>query len=244
MTSICHGLLALMWLLFAPTASADGIAVATLNSADHRLHETHEPEVNVSGNVIVGVMATSAGAGLAADLLGMRTPEPGKLQVCLRVTSRDGAYMSRNEYSVELAEATVFRLPYDSTMRDVLDSYATQDGAIAVSATAGDCAAAATAGFYVPAKLDPDNAALDAGTVTIFINGFDATDVYYQVTGTGPDDIIDCHYIEEGRHTAYNFSCVVPVELLDDAGTGQIEISREIYGRELDPVTVRLLSTR
>ena len=231
-------------LLAMPPAVCDEILQAKLVNKDNRFHEVHEPEVNVSGNVIVGVMSASACKALTDNSLGIQSYQTGDVKVCLKVTSRDGAYMSRNEYSVNVAAPSVINLPYQSGIQDVVDAYAEHQGAIAVSATIGECDQSATADFYLPAKLDQGSATLKNGSLSIYINGFDATDVFYHIAGTGPDEIFDCNYIEEGRHTAYNFSCEIPGDRLAGPGPREIEISREVYGRELQPVTVRLLSSR
>ena len=202
------------------------------------------PEVNVSGNVIVGVMSTSMFGALTENTIGIQSSITGNKKICLKVTSRDGSYMSQNELSVDVTAPTIIYLPYESNMRDIVKSYAETPGAIAVSATNGDCDHSATADFYLPAKLDQENATLKTHNLSIYINGFDATDVFYHIAGTDPDITYDCHYIEEGRHTAYNFSCEIAGELLAESSLRDIQILREVYGRELKPVTIRLLSTR
>lgn len=222
---------------------ASDVLKAELVNQDNRFHEVHEPEVNVSGNVVVGVMTTSVSAALIENSVGILSPNAGTTKVCLKVTSRDGAYRSQNEYSVEAAAPTVVYLPYQSGMKKIVRRYAGQKGAIAVSATYGECAKSATADFYLPAKLDQDNATLVADNVSVFINGFDATDVFYNVAGQSTQATYDCHFIEEGRHTAYNFVCEIPVELLYGSGSKEIAIFREVYGRELGSIAIRLMST-
>ncbi|MEA2081105.1 MAG: hypothetical protein U9P00_14900 [Pseudomonadota bacterium] len=216
---------------------------AKLNNENNKFHEVHEPEVNVSGNVVVGVMSTSAGDALREDSLGIQSSETGDKKICLKVTSRDGAYMSQNEYLVNVTALTPIYLPYQSDMKKIIGGYE-QQGAIAVSATIGDCEHSAKAAFYLPAKLDKGNAKLNTGNLSIYINGFDATDVFYHIAGSDSDQLIDCNYIEEGRHTAYNFSCEITGEQLDEPGPLEIKILREVYGRELVPdMVVRLLPT-
>jgi len=135
-------------------------------------------------------------------------------------------------------------LPYQSDMQKVIEGYEEHQGAIAVSATIGDCDHSAKADYYLPARLDKGNAKLDTGNLSIYINGFDATDVFYQIAGSDSDGPIDCNYIEKGRHTAYNFSCEITGVQLDEPGPLEIRILREVYGRELVPdMVVRLLPT-
>jgi len=235
----CLSVLAL--LLVTQPAVCGEFLEAKLDNANKVFHEVHEPEVNVSGNVVVGVMSTSAGDALRKDALGIQPSETGDKKICLKVTSRDGAYMSQNEYSVNVTALKPIYLPYQSDMEKIIKGYE-QQGAIAVSATIGDCEHSAKADFYLPAKLDKGNAQLNTGNLSIYINGFDATDVFYHIAGSDSDQLIDCNYIEEGRHTAYNFSCEITGEQLDKPGPLEIKILREVYGRELVPdMMVRLL---
>jgi|GEM_PF-811819 hypothetical protein len=205
------------------------------------LVEHHAPEVAVSGNVIVGVMAASASRALAQDLLAIRAPDSGSTTICLKVTSRDGTYTSRNEYSSDSAPA-VLRLPYRSRLEEVLEQYTGKPGHIAITASRGNCVQSAPADYYLPSVVDAKTGELDSAPLSIFINGFDATDVYYRIAGA--NEISDCHYIEEGRHTAYNFSCEIAEVPGGTSLPLTVEIMREVYGRELEPLTIRILATR
>jgi hypothetical protein len=207
------------------------------------LLEHHAPEVKVSGNIIVGVMGASAYQALTSDLLAIRSPDTGIATLCLKVTSRDGAYTSRNDYRSDTAPA-ILRLPYHSRMQDTLGRYASKPGYIAITATRGDCDISAPSDYYLPLAIDSDRGELTGGPVSIYINGFDATDVYYRLTGAGDGEFTDCHYIEEGRHTAYNFSCEIPELPSGTASPLTVEILREVYGRELEPLTINILATR
>ena len=224
-------------LLQLPLALADGAIPATLDG--NKLFETHDPEVKVSGNVIVGVMVAGAYRGLSKDLLGIRPPDAGDQAVCLKVTSRDGAYMSENNYGVKISKSDIVYLPYESNLTRVVEQYS-EPGSIAISATQGNCEQAATAAYFLPALLDEKRDTLESGDLSIYINGFDATDVAYRFIEPVTTSLEYCDYIKEGRHTAYNFSCVIPRNEIPLAGKITIEIAREVYGRELDPLTFRL----
>ena len=224
-------------LLQLPLALADGAIPATLDG--NKLFETHDPEVKVSGNVIVGVMVAGAYQGLSKDLLGIRPPDAGDKAVCLKVTSRDGAYMSENNYGVKISQSDIVYLPYVSNLTSIVEEYS-EPGSIAISATQGNCEQAATAAYFLPALLNEKRENLESGDLSIYINGFDATDVAYRIIESGTD-LDDCDYIKEGRHTAYNFSCVIPRDKIPEADEITIEIAREVYGRELDSLTFRLL---
>jgi hypothetical protein len=235
------GLFGLACMVLAGVANSADFITADLADGS-TFHEVHEPEVNVSGNIIVGVMSTTALEGLRKDTIGIQALDIDTDTVCLRVTSRDGSYLSQNEYTVDVSKPSVVNLPYHTGMPDIIRHYTTDMGTIAVTATTGPCARAATAAYYLPTRLDRDKGTLDTGNVSIYINGFDATDVFFQFTDGDDDEFFDCEYIEEGRHTAYNFSCQVPSERLSASSTRTLEISREVYGRELEPVSIKLLS--
>ena len=243
-SSILPFLAVLAHLLATQPAIGDEYLTASLVNENNKFHEVHEPEVNVSGNVIVGVMWASAHGALTEDSLGILPSETGDEKVCLKVTSRNGAYVSRNEYSYNVAAQRPIYLPYKSRMPEIIKGYEEHKGAIAVSATSGDCDNSANADYYLPANLDKKKAKLETGKLSIYINGFDATDIFYHISGTDDDQFVDCNYIEEGRHTAYNFSCEITSDHLSEPDALEIKIFREVYGRELTPnLVVRLLPT-
>ena len=226
-------------LLQLPLALAGGIT-AKLDGGE--LLETHDPEVKVSGNVIVGVMVSGARQGLLKKQLGIQSADAGDTAICLKVTSRDGAYMSENTYRAEVPDPAPVYLPYQSNLPAVVEKYALEQGDLAMTATAGNCEQAATADYFLPATMDSKGERLESGDLSIYINGFDATDVYYRIIESGTEVPTDCDYIEKGRHTAYNFSCTIKLDGSRPSGPMKVEISREVYGRELDPVTINLLA--
>jgi hypothetical protein len=222
-----------------PLVLAAGFISADLDGK--KLLETHDPEVKVSGNIIVGVMVSSAYQGLLKDQLGIQLPDAGDKTVCLKVTSRDGAYMSENNYNVKAPTPTIVYLPYQSGLHDVVVDYTSQQDSIAITTMEGKCHQPTTTDYFLPTILNKENATLEDGNLSIYINGFDATDVSYKIIESGTEDLFDCDYIEEGKHTAYNFTCDISRHELPSSGPATIEISREVYGRELVPVRFRLL---
>jgi hypothetical protein len=228
-------------LLQLPLALAGGIT-AELDGGE--LLETHDPEVKVSGNVIVGVMVSGTRQGLLKGQLGIQSPNAGDMAVCLKVTSRDGAYMSENTYRAKVPESNPdpVYLPYQSNLSAIVERYAREQGDLAMTATDGNCEQTTTAKYFLPAPLDSKGESMESGDLLIFINGFDATDVYYRIIGSDTEAPTDCDYIEEGKHTAYNFSCTIELDGSQSSGPMKVEISREVYGRELDPVTINLLA--
>ncbi len=226
-------------LLSTSIAHCAEIIDATLDAG---LMEKHEPEVKVSGNVIVGVMSSSANHGLMKNLLAVQsTAENAGRTLCLKVTSRDGIYTSTNKYSLGSSLDAIIRLPYKSSYQSVINEYSRSKGDVAMTTAFGSCDQAATGDYYLPAKLNRKKQSLSSGSISIYVNGFDATDVSFELN---KEDIFqDCEYIEEGRHTAYNFVCEIPKSLISKSGYPlAVEISREAFGRELSQTTINIFA--
>lgn len=213
--------------------AAEPISAERLNDP---FDEVYRPEVQVSGNVIVGVMSAGAQDALASDRLTVAS-DAGFAggEVCLRATSNDGIYSSRNHYRIpETAQPVAVRLPYESGMEDVLAGYSV--GQIAISVAAGDCAGNA-GGTYLVASSGDGNT---DDPVLIYLNSFGATDVFVQAGEDGTPQ--PCAYLSEGRRTTYDFICRL-APALPEAGPGgrQVTILRERFGREQPAVVFRLV---
>lgn len=235
------GILGLLCCLgISPVNGADVINAVLLSSG---LQEKLEPDVNVSGNIIVGVMFSSAHLGLISNTLAIQPSRTKTDEICLKTTSRDGAYTSENLFRGKGKPQDILYLPYESKYPDVLKNYPGDADSVAITATAGECSQSKTADYYLPGRLDGRNQKLYGQGIRIYINGFDATDVSYQLEGIQnwlPAK--DCDYIEEGRHTAYNFTCKVEEVAVNVANPVTVRILREVYGRELEPVTFKILA--
>lgn len=206
--------------------------------------ETIHPEVNVSGNIIVGVMMSSAFKGLFDGELALAPAAFSSGQeVCLNVVSRDGSYTSTNNYLINTTTPNYKQLPYHSKHKKLLLKFSEDDAAL--SATAHSCEQSSS-DYFVPVaieKTENDARRLLPGELVVYVNGFDATDVYYEVHLDDTPVVKDCDYISKGRHTAYNFICRIDI-------TGQkntelpVSIHREVYGRELPSIDINVLGTR
>jgi len=236
------GILGLLFCLGISPAYGAEVIDAVL---DGKFHEKLEADVNVSGNIIVGVMISSAHLGLTSDALAILPSGASTTQVCLKITTRDGAYTSENLFIGKGDPKDILHLPYQSKYLKVLNSYPSDAGNVAITATSGECSQSKTADYYLPGRLDSDNQLPDTEGIRIYINGFDATDVSYQLKGAQewlPAE--DCDYIEEGRHTAYNFACEI-AEFPENVATPvSVRILREVYGRDLEPVTFKILAVK
>lgn len=191
--------------------------------------EVYQPEVQVSGNVIVGLMSVTAQEALARDRLAVRAAAEGT-EVCVRATTNDGIYSSRNHYRLPEASGEVVRLPYRSDRVDVLSGYA--EGDIAISVTLGGCDTAASDTYLVASAMDGD----PAEPVRLLLNSFGATDVFVAMPGS--EALTPCEYLSEGRRTTYDFVCTL--EAGAAALDGTVTIIRERFGREQPAVEFRL----
>ncbi len=193
--------------------------------------ESYQPEVSVSGNVIVGVMTMAAAGAMLKDEISVHSvAHAGSDEVCLRVASRDGIYTSKNIYSVPGETTGPVRLPYRSSLTDVVEKYG--DDEIAIAATVGNCDSGSAEYFLLSATSESAPSDL-----VIYLNSFGATDVYYQVDS----DIEDCEYISEGRRTTYDFIC-----RLDSIAAGEalpVTIIRERFGREQPSVEITIVGS-
>ena len=234
------GILGLLWCLCLTPAQGAEVIDAVLDGA---FHEKLEADVNVSGNIIVGVMISSAHLGLTRDALAILPAGTDTTGLCLKITSRDGTYTSENQFRREGNPGAILRLPYQSRYLETLNNYSRDDGSVAITATSGNCHQTAGLDYFLPVYLEQRNRPRDAEGIRIYINGFDATDVSYQLQGpAGWLPPQDCDYIEEGRHTAYNFSCEITAIPENAASPVTVKILREVYGRELEPVSFRILA--
>ncbi len=221
----------LIYLIALMPAIAAASEPTTANLLSKPFFESYQPEVNVSGHVIVGVMSTNAVQSLAIDRIGVQTTTLTEgLEVCLRATSSDGIYSSRNHYQVPAATSGSVHLPYLSEMTKIIDEY--QIGNLAISANVGDCDHSSS-DYYVVIPVDataPEN-------THIYLNSFGATDVFYEVVGTNGAPKA-CEYVSEGRRTTFDFYCTLPVV---ESSEMQINIIRERFGREQPGVELKIL---
>lgn len=242
----CVALALALWLAGAQAELVDATLVAS--SEKQPLLEKYDPEVKVSGNVVVGVMIASAYNGLSENQLAISPGETlQESKVCLQITSRDGAYTSRNNYTVALANSEdSVKLPYESQYPNILAEYK-EEGGLAVTATSGSCKQSGRDTYYLPHLWETQDLQRTSKpwSASIYINGFEATDVYYTFE-KGKGEPRDCTYIEEGRHTVFNFICEVHVaDIPKKVGSPlKLNILREVYGRELEPITIKVLAVR
>lgn len=191
--------------------------------------ENYEPEVSVSGNVVVGIMTTAAAAAITSDQVAVSaSAEASGQHICLKAASRDGIYTSRNVYAVPDGAAGNVRLPYRSKLADVVRDYGEHE--VALSATVGDCDSGAS--DYV---LLGSTSTGESDAAVMYLNSFGATDVFVEIDG----EIEPCEYISEGRRTTFDFICTLNVSAGD--GAVAITIIRERFGREQPSIALRLI---
>ena len=187
-------------LLFCLSVAASAQDTVSAELVRDPFVESYEPEVSVSGNVVVGIMTTAAAAAITSDQIAITaTADTGGQHLCLKATSRDGIYTSRNVYALP-SEAGNVRLPYRSKLADVVDDYGEHE--IALSATVGDCDSGASDYFLLGSAADGDTA-----RAVMYVNSFGATDVFVDAGG----EINTGEYISEGRRTTFDVSCPLAI---------------------------------
>jgi hypothetical protein len=222
-----RSLLPLLLLPLAQPLTAQQAAIAELLSTP--FGESYQPDVAVSGNVIVGVMTAGAAAGIVDNAIIVHADGAAEhATLCLRAASRDGIYTSKNLYALPAGVEGVVVLPYPSTQEDVVRQYA--DDEIALAATSGNCDEGTTE-FY----LVTGSQAQAATEVVVYVNSFGATDVLYHID----DEPSSCQYIDEGRRTTYDFIC--HLDGIPSGAATAVTIIRERFGREQPAVTFQLI---
>lgn len=219
--------LLLLLLLLAEPLPAQQAPIAELLSIP--FVESYQPDVAVSGNVIVGVMSAGAAAGIVDKAIIVRADGAAEhTTLCLRAASRDGIYTSKNLYALPAGVEGVVVLPYPSTRDDVVRKYA--DDEVALAATSGTCDAGSTDFYPVTGSQEQL-----ASEVVVYVNSFGATDVLYEID----DEPIACQYIDEGRRTTFDFIC--HLDGIPSGAATAVTIIRERFGREQPAVKFQLI---
>ena len=196
-------------------------------------YERMNPDVDVSGSVLVGISTGDSFNG--TDLKALAISATGSVDaVCLTVQSIDGVYASRNEYTISsLNDMTItVRLPYDqSAFLDELTRY--RDGELALAVYEGGCNQGKTDLRAIPvARLD----ALTTKDLRIYVNSLGATDVF-----VGVDQVEGHCRLVTGRSTLFDHICDIDLALLKPSAEGhRVLIERERFGRVLPSTSVRI----
>lgn len=214
-------------ILSTSAAAQEPISADLLNEP---LFESVQPEVGVSGQVIVGVMTPAAGAAILKDEIAVHPAAAPGQELCLRVASRDGIYTSRNTYGLPDEDRRPVLLPYSSEHLDFLKSYRSEE--IAMTATLGNCDADGSRYLVVRGMNEPDNASVD-----VFLNSFGATDVFFQLG----EEVERCEYLSEGRRTTFDYVCRVGA--IRGSENVPVTIMRERFGREQPAIEISIAGT-
>jgi hypothetical protein len=198
-------------------------------------NERLNPDVVVSGSVVVGVSSTASFDGAGLTQLAVY-PVARPTLVCLTVESHDGVYSARNEYAVsgDVSAGAPVQLPYDSSKYlQELAGYA--DQSIALRATQSPCADAVRATAVLPLQRMGH---LAERALRFYVNSMGATDVFIS-TDT---DEGSCRLVP-GRQTSFDYLCEISMPDLTDANSTplRVRVERERYGRPLPVAEVEIL---
>ncbi|MCP4300057.1 MAG: hypothetical protein GY783_05700 [Gammaproteobacteria bacterium] len=195
--------------------------------------ENVDPEVSVSGNVVVGIMTEAAMLAIKKDQIAINAgADSGGQHLCLKGASRDGIYTSSNVYKLPDDAAGNVHLPYNkhSTEQKVVRSFLEHE--IAFSATAGECDSGKTV-YYLLGNA----AANEVESALMYLNSFGATDVLVEIDDKPAKT---CEYISEGRRTTFDFICRLGA-LHFGNGAVKVKIIRERFGREQPSISLQLI---
>ena len=216
--------------LFCMSATAMAQEPVSAVPASDPLLETYQPEVSVSGNVVVGVMSASLANSILSNEISARSSVTSSDELCLRVASRDGIYTSKNTYTLPESPGGAVHLPYETKLDHVIEEYGMDE--IVMAATVGDCDSGSAA-YLLLAAVNDDT----PSDVAIYVNSFGATDVFFEAGS----DAEPCEYISEGRRTTYDFICRIG-QIAGDRNQ-DVTIIRERFGREQPAVELTIVNT-
>ena len=196
--------------------------------------ENYQPDVDVSGNVIVGVMTDVASGAIASDEIALLANAAAAGEsVCLRASSQDGIYTSRNVYQLPENPDGRVPLPYQSSMEKVVKQYREE---IALAATTGECDSGSN-DYYLIDKAGNARAT----KIVVYLNSFGATDAFIKV-GESDDGYEACEFISEGRRTSFDFICML--EAITADGPVDVTIDRERFGRVQPQVRFQIVDVQ
>lgn len=222
-------------LLLIASASHAGLVVAqppAQAALKGVFNERMNPDVVVSGSVVVGVSSSASFDGAALGTLAV-FPPPGLETVCLTVESHDGVYTSRNEYTVPagLAGDVPVRLPYDhSRYLAELSGYA--DRALALKAVPAACAESGDGLAVLPVQRHDQPA---TGDLRFYVNAIGATDIFISAGAHEGR----CQPVS-GRQTSFDHICSIALPPPAEVASRNVvvRVERERYGRELPTAEV------
>lgn len=201
-----------------------------------RFNETITENVPVSGRVLMGIALFSSSS---LDF-SFRVPQKAKgNNLCFRVVSQDGTYVSENEYIINNVPDSGFSSAvYPSAYSDKLVALGASE--LSLLATPGACASNVSGKYYLSARGDtnaPDQQA------TLFVSS-GQSDVYLRIpTQQGKKETFNCSKIEQGATTAYDTLCSVSISKLTK-GINQLSLLRRKSGRFLPPFSFDVILER
>jgi hypothetical protein len=184
-----------------------GVAVAQdarLANPDGGFREFVHESSKVSGDVIMGVMLTDDAPLPGAQVVW--TPRPkdaSELEVCVKLTARDGLYEAENTYSIGAGNVgDTVRYPYGGNQEDILD-----DDFAVVRVTRGRCGS--RPGDVLPAfwKTAPSR---DVEALRVYLNT--AGNPASAFLDDGSDFWTDCTVLASENALKYTTLCTLPLE--------------------------------
>lgn len=194
--------------------------------------EQYSSNVPVSGRVIAGL----AIIGSHTSDLSIYIPNQNiEETICMRVMSRDGTYISSNQYqSPGSASSGFISAEYPTEYFKVLAKLDKDD--LAVLSYPGQCEGSLVNQLYLSARGETTG----KEEVTIFVSS-GRSDVFLRLPSINAEtETIRCQRIQDGKRTGFDTLCYVGLSKLLQ-GTNELSLMRRKSGRMLPSVKFSIL---
>lgn len=196
--------------------------------ANKTFSEHYSSDVEVSGNVLVGILIESSQAN---SRFFVKSSSDTNL-FCLRVSSIDGTYFSENEYLLEEVEHKVnaqglVEVEYPTQFKSILTGFADEE--LSLLASEGSCGDRAKAYLMATKDLVEDDDKL------LFLISSGRSQVFMRLKSDASNFMPRCKRIETGKRTTYDTICETDLSLFKQ-NTYSAEIIRRKNGRKLEDI--------
>jgi hypothetical protein len=197
--------------------------------ADAELNEILRDAAQISGSTIVGVTRVPSETTPDLRFSGVLPGDWAGHSFCVSMISADGLYEAFNTYTVgpDWAGGAV-SIAYPSKYPDKLSTL--QGEELAILTSPGACGTAPDA---APVPFSWRGAGSLTGDLRVFVNAFNADEVYMFVGDDPAAPAIECRQPRSGIEVAYDFVCDFEVAQGQTAVT--LEINRVFAGQIAPP---------
>lgn len=198
------------------------------------LNEILRDAAQISGSTIVGVTRVAADMTPRLMFSGVLPGAWAGQAFCVSMISVDGLYEAYNTYTVGPDwDGGAVSIEYPSKYPDKLTTLQAEE--LAILTSSGACGTA-TDGALVPLSWRGTGAF--PGVLRMFVNAFNADEVYIFVGDDPTAPAVECRPPQSGTEVAFDFIC--DFEVAQDQTTVMIEINRVFAGQIAPPDTLAI----